>query len=288
MTIAETNELAVLTKYRALVKESLSGGSIYVKTKETLQKLLDDNELTQEERGQVLSNVMASLSTALAQSAMTTALEWASQEKSITLKILELEKQLDLLEADKDLKAIQKQQATIEARTKAIESARIVGTATVDLNTGLASALSDTGKLYEETLNLQQSRTNAIAEKVLLDSKLKESQANAHKVIADTYTNYGSFTYTLGESGLAAVVNSTSISEQGTRLASYQASIAKEQAKGYAYNAWASALTGLSGMAGTALTVDVDIFKPGQIGETMIQKLNTTLDQLRNVTAPSI
>jgi hypothetical protein len=42
MTITVTNELDVLSKYEALVKESLGSESVYVRTKETLQKCINN------------------------------------------------------------------------------------------------------------------------------------------------------------------------------------------------------------------------------------------------------
>ena len=281
-TIIETNELDVLSKYKELIAESLGGNSVYIRTKETLQELLDNGDVKDADRAKVIADVLGSLNNSVVQSAMSTALNWSSKEKDVALKKLELAIQLDMMRTDADTKEYQKSRAKHEAIGVQANNKRLYGT-TITVVDGEVTGLSTDGKLYEEVELLNKKNLNETKQGDVIDAQAKQANANTHKIIADTYTNYGNYSYTIGETGLTAVTNLTATSAQATRLSKYQGDIAKEQAKGYAYNAWSNAVTGLASMAGTALTVDVDIFGEGQIGETMITKLNSTLDKLRNV-----
>ena len=129
---------------------------------------------------------------------------------------------------------------------------------------------------------------NADKEAILLTAKTGESDASTHKVIADTYTNYGAFSnYNISGTGVTGI---TDITPTGlTTLSSLQATIAKEQAKGFAYNAWASAASGLGSTIGTALTTETDIFGTvaGQYSD-ILTDFSITLKNLKNVTAPTL
>lgn len=252
-TISVTEDLDVLNKYTSLVSESLGSGSVYIRAKETIEELAANGDLKDADKAKVMSEVLTSLSTSLTNACMSTALQWAANEKDIALKKLELAKQLDILDEDILLRAAQVEKMKDDTIATQAQTIRMYGTPVVV--DGEVTGLSDEGKVFNEIQMLEQQTANAVKEGVLLDSKKKESQAAIHKVVADTYRNYGSYTYVLADGGLSGVSKTSGTYET---LSDIQEAIAKQQANGYAYNAWANAATSTSSMLGTALAAEID------------------------------
>lgn len=270
-TIAVTKDLDVIDKYLCLVKESLGSDSVYIRTKETLDELFANSSLTSTEKASVLSNVLGGLSSSITSVAMNTALEWSAREKNIELEKLKLAKDLDVLDNQIRLTDSQADKAYHDSIATQANTLRMYGTPTVV--DGEVQSLTDTGKIYWDTEVVKQQDINAEKEGLILDSKLKESYAAIHKVVADTVTNYGYWQYSsLGDTGIAAApVKGTSVGV--TPLADVQRSIAEEQANGYAYNAWANAATSTSSLLGTALA-------GGLSDQTTVDALVTKIDTI--------
>lgn len=286
MTIVTSTELNVVDKYRELISASLDGSSTYIRTKETVQSLVDDGLLKDVDKASVIAKTIADMNSSVVSSSMGIALNWASQEKELAFKKLELEKQLDILDKELLIKTAQAKQITNKDLTDQATSLRMNGAMTVV--DGTVEALNDTGKIYEDILLTRKQALNADKEATLLTAKTEESHAGTHKLVADTYVNYGAFSgYTITGSGITGISDITPTSL--TTLSSLQAVIAKEQAKGFAYNAWASAAAGLGSTIGTALTTETDIFGTvsGQYSD-ILSDFNTTLKNLKNVTVPSV
>ncbi len=277
-----SNELEILTKYRSLVKASLDGESVYIRTKETLMDLFENRDFTSREKSEILSQVLGSLNSTVVSTAMGTAMQWASEEKSVELKKLELEKSLAIMEQDALLKELQRTATLRESVDRQASTIRNYGTPTVV--DGVVTALTDTGKVYEDTRLTVQQVTNAGKEGDILAVKEKEAQAMVHKIVADTYVNYGRYTYTLDSTGLTSVTDITPPTH--TTLSDTQQSIAAQQAKGYAYNAWANAVSGASSTLGTAMASEYPIFDPGEPGAQLLSSVLTAVDNLKNVATP--
>lgn len=277
--ITVTNDLDVVNKYNQLVKESLDGESVYIRTKETLQELFETSNFTSREKSEILANILGSLNTTLVNASMSTAMQWANQEKEIELKKLELAKQLDILDEDILLKQAQIDKMKADDIAQQAQTIRMYGTPTVV--DGNVVALTDTGKVYEDIQLVKEQVVNAGKEGVLLDAKKVESQAAVHKVIADTYRNYGSYSYTIDDSGLIANRTDTT-----TTLSDIQEAIAKEQAKGYAYNAWANSLSGSASMLGTAIAAEYAEFGAGQPGGDLLDNVILTASKLKDIPVP--
>ena len=281
-TTSITAELDVVGKYLDLVQESLGSESIYIRTKETIEDMVSKGMISGTDRANIVAQVLSGMNNAVVAASMQTALQWASSEKEIALKKLEMDKQIDILAQELLLKQKQNEQATIANINAQAERIRMFGNATVI--DGVVTSLDSTGKLYNDIELVKQQKLNAVQEENVLKGKIRESQAGVHKLVADTYRNYGSYSYTIGDTGVSGVVPTHGTTKT---LSDVQETIAQEQAKGYAWNLWANAATGLSSMVGIALTSGEDIFNSGQPGEVMIQKLNSTLDNMRNVSAPT-
>lgn len=282
-TISLATELDVIAKYEELVMESLGSTSLYIRTKETIQEFFDNGNLKDTDKAQIIASVLSSLNTSVVSSSMSTALQWASAEKELALKKLELEKQLDILTQDILLKTEQVEKMGYESIAIQAQTKKTYGTPTV-VN-GVLTGLAADGKMTYEITLLQQQDTNMEKEALILDSKLNESYAAIHKVVADTYVNYGSWTYTLGSGGVStAPVATTGVGYDS--LSSVQRAIAKEQANGYAYNAWANGLTGTSSMLGTAIASELTAFGAGSTGELLITNANALATKLGKAIVP--
>lgn len=278
-TISITNSLDVADKYETLVRQSLAGTSAYIRAKETIQDLVDSGAIDESQKAEIISNIVGGVINNITSSSMSTAMAWAQAEKEIALKKIELELQLDILTQEDLLKQAQIRQIENSIRLAKVESKRQFGTATFDSNDNIIS-LDDTGKVYKDMELIDSNITKTVEETALVQQKVTESHAAVHKIVADTYVNYGNYTYTgldgTGISGVAA--------NHGTfkTLSNTQQEIAIEQAKGYVYNAWANALTGSASMLGTAIAAEYAEFGSGQPGGIL---LDTILDAARNLKA---
>jgi hypothetical protein len=287
-TISLTTELDVLNKYTALLKESLGSESVYIRAKETIEDLAREGDLPDSEKAKMIAEVVGGLSGSLANASMSAALQWASSEKELAFKKIQLEKELDILDSDKELKDVQIEKVKTEDVATQAQMIRTYGTPTVDAN-NLVTSLSDSGKVHED---IQLVRANVIKvgkENNVLDSKLKESHVAIHKVVADTYRNYGTYTYSITDQGVTGVSGTSN----NVTLSDLQQVIAEEQSKGYAYNAWANAATSSASFLATALSSDLGLNFSPENGETTPEKLAMdkyleTMGYLAAVNAPAI
>lgn len=279
-TITTTHKLDVADKFAELVSQSLSGDSAYIRAKETIQELVDKGSIDENTKAEVLANIISNVANNITSSSMSTALAWATQEKEIELKKLELEKTLSILDQDKFIKQAQVEDINNKIRLAKIESKRVYGSAVFDNDNNIVS-IDNSGKVVKDIELTTEQITKLGKESELVDQKIKESYAAVHKIIADTYVNYGSFTYgTLSVNGVTAVTGNHGDGHK--TLSDTQKDIAIEQAKGYTYNAWANALTGSASMLGTAIASDFAEFGSGQPGGILLQTILDTAQNLKN------
>tara|TARA_R110000851_G_scaffold36326_1_gene94893 strand:- start:482 stop:1408 length:927 start_codon:yes stop_codon:yes gene_type:complete len=270
-TTSVTKDLDVLEKYESLVKNSLDGESVYIRAKETMQEMFDDGSINETDRANLVSNVIGSMVNGITSSSMSTALEWAKAEKDIALRKLEMDHQLLILQAEIDLKTTQKDQLDIQNRLAQIESKRMFGTATFDGTTGTILSLASEGKVWNDMQLVDQQIVNAGVEENLLSSKINESHVAIHKVVADTYVNFGAYTFSYDPSGNGISSVTQKHLPSHLTLSDTQKDIAVEQGKGYTYNAWANALTGSASMLGTAIASGDFDFSAGSSGDILLR-----------------
>lgn len=278
-TISISTELDVLDKYTSLMETSLSSESFYARTKDTLDEYFKNNSIDNSDRAQVLANTLSSITNSLSSSAMSVALQWATNEAELGLKKLEAEKQLDILEEQKKLVKAQASKAATDNIAAQAEIWRMYGRPeAVD---GVLISLDNDCKLYWDIQSSEKTSTNLGKEGHLLDSRLKESYAAIHKTVADTVVNYGPWTYALSDTGVQGtpVRGQASAGEGFEVLSDVQRVIAREQAKGYAYNAWSNAVTASAGMIGTVIASDAAITDV----EALVDLASSTITKLRDV-----
>ena len=249
----------VVTKYTALVTASLNGDSVYIRAKETIKELVSDGTLDGAKQAEIISGIIGGVVSSITSSAMSTALDWAKYETDTALKKLEMDQSLGLIGQEILLKTAQVTQVKDQSRLALVESKRMYGTSTFVGDT--LSSLAEDGKVWNDMKLVSQQTLNAGDENYLIKSKLKESKVAIHKVVADTFTNFGAFSFSYdGDEGISTVTRN----DVGhLSLSDTQQKIAIEQGKGYTYNAWANALTGSASMLGTSIASGDFSFNPG-------------------------
>lgn len=280
-----TSSLDVLSKYESLVSTSLGANSVYIRAKETIQELVSDGSIDDAQKATIISGVIGSAVGSITNASMSAALEWSKYEKELELKKLELDQQLLILAQDENLKKAQVSLSETQRRATVVESKRMYGTGTFDVTTGALTNLSGEGKVFNDMALVSQQTINAGVEETLLGSKIKESEVAIHKVVADTYVNYGSYTFTQGATGITSV---TPTHGSFTTLSETQKDIAIEQGKGYAYNAWANALTGSASMLGTAIASDYFDFAVGSTGDVLLKTVLSCAENLQAADTVSV
>ena len=253
-TAGVTSTIDIAGKYETLVQQSLGGNSAYIRAKETIQDLVESGAIDDAQKAEVISSIVGGIVSNITSSSMSAALEWAKYEKEIELKKLELDLQLAILTKEEELKEAQIAQIKTQDSLALVESRRMYGVGTFDVSTGALISLTNDGKVWNDMVLVTQQTDNAAVEETLLTSKIDESKAAIHKIVADTYVNYGSYTFTQGATGITGV---TATHGAYTTLSDTQQEIAVEQGKGYTYNAWANALTGSASMLGTVIASGV-------------------------------
>ena len=148
-TIIMDTSLDVIDKYKELIEEMTSEGSLYIKMKETLIDLLDAGEIKGPDRARVVAETISQMSASLSGQAITNALQWTAQEKELYLKKAELELRLDVL-ANEVLKSEKDVEVSEESKRLAqAKRIREYGNATLDLD-GNVTSLSDSGLIYQQ------------------------------------------------------------------------------------------------------------------------------------------
>ena len=241
-TVAIDKALDVTSKYQSLVEKLVQDDqSIYIHTIEKLEALITAGELTSADKAKVISEVLGQLNSSIVNASLQTSLQWSKAEKDAEFQKRELEEKLDLLRKQVDTETAQKLKVDAERIATSSQSRRMYGAATVDTVTGAVTSLSNDGKLYQETELMQQQVRNAQAEENVLKGKVRESQAAVYKIVADTRANFGNATISLTDT--AATISLTGAEDS---LSYWQKHIATQQARGYAYNAWANAVNASS------------------------------------------
>ena len=94
------SSLDVVGKYRELIEELAGGDSLYVRAREVVKALKEDNLLTNGDEGTIIAQVVASLSGSASSQALNTALQWETAIKEISFKKEEMEYRIDQMKLE--------------------------------------------------------------------------------------------------------------------------------------------------------------------------------------------
>lgn len=280
-TILVETDLDVVDKQRKLVEEALGPDGVYIRMKNTLEDLLDRGEIKGTDRAKVVAETIAGMAGQITATCISGGLQWASQEKELAFKKLELAKQLDILDQNKLLVANQVSDSLASRQVRQAQLRREYGTPTLD-GAGNVVGLANDGKEYYSTLNIQADTANKGIQGQVLTAQKESTYAQTHKIVADTFVNHGVFTWTgLTGTGMTGVVKT---STGYTTLSDIQKQVAAEQAKGYSYNAWANVASASGGMIGTLIAAEIPNLDP----TLYLNTWKTAVDKINGVSAPSI
>ena len=279
--ISLDTSMDVISKYKQLVEASANGESLYVRAREVIKALKEDNLITNGDEGTAIAQVVAQLSGSASSQAMSTALAWESAEKELVLKKEELEKKIDLLKIEAT-KA--KYDADLAKLTKNAAEAKMIreyGANIVYVN-GSVATLPDEGRAYEEIKSMKQATLNAEATNYGIKAQTEQAYASIHKLVADTYVNHGMYSgYTVAENG---ITGTQKLNTGYVTLSEMNRVVAGEQAKGYVLNAYSNAASSSAGMIGTLVAAEIPGLNPTQY----LQTWKSAVDKLNNLVVPTI
>ena len=279
--ISLDTSMDVISKYKLLIEASANGESLYVRAREVIKALKEDNLITNGDEGAAIAQVVAQLSGSASGQAMSTALAWEGAEKDLVLKKEELEKRIDLLKLEATKAEHDADLAKITKNAAEAKMIREYGSNIIYVN-GSVATLPDEGRAYEEIKSMKQATLNAEATEKSIESQTKQSMASTHKLIADTYVNHGMYAgYTITENG---ITGTQKLSTGYVTLSEMNRVVAGEQAKGYVLNAYSNAASSSAGMIGTLVAAEIPGLDPTQY----LQTWKSAVDKLNNLTVPII
>lgn len=286
--IATSAELDILNKYNSLVKEALGPDGAYIRAKETMEEMFERCEIDNGDRADVISNVLSNIATGITTGAMSAALTWETTQKELGLKREQLAYELEILEQQGLKAAVDVGSATAAKQAMQAKTIREYGSVTSDVD-GNVTGLTESGIAYQSIEGLKQDNLNKVKQGAQLDAAVDQTNANIHKLVADTYVNHGLFTgYTITDTGIASATK-VDMGAYKT-LSEYNQEVATEQAKGYAYNAWSNAASSSASMLGTMLAAEItppDATDTSSAWYGYFSPWKEAVDKLKNVTASS-
>ena len=279
--ISLDTSMDVISKYKQLVEASANGESLYVRAREVIKALKEDNLITNGDEGAAIAQVVAQLSGSASSQAMSTALAWESAEKDLVLKKEELEKKIDLLKIEATKAEYDADLAKVTKNAAEAKMIREYGSNIVYVN-GSVSTLPNEGRAYEEIKSMKQSTLNAEATNYGIKAQTEQAHASIHKLVADTYVNHGMYSgYTVAENG---ITGTQKLSTGYVTLSEMNRVVAGEQAKGYVLNAYSNAASSSAGMIGTLVAAEIPGLDPTQY----LQTWKSAVDKLNNLVVPTI
>ena len=279
--ISLDTSMDVISKYKQLVEASANGESLYVRAREVIKALKEDNLITNGDEGAAIAQVVAQLSGSASSQAMSTALAWESAEKELVLKKEELEKKIDLLKIETTKAECDADLAKVTKNAAEAKMIREYGANIIYVN-GSVATLPDEGRAYEEIKSMKQSTLNAEATNYGIKAQTEQAYASIHKLVADTYVNHGMYSgYTVAENG---ITGTQKLSTGYVTLSEMNRVVAGEQAKGYVLNAYSNAASSSAGMIGTLVAAEIPGLDPTQY----LQTWKSAVDKLNNLVVPTI
>lgn len=272
--------LDVVGKYRELIEELAGGDSLYVRAREVVKALKEDNLLTNGDEGTIIAQVVASLSGSASSQALSTALQWETAIKEIAFKKEEMEYRIDQMKLEAQKLEFDRDNSEASKYYTQARTLREMGTPTI-VN-GDVTMLTDAGKMYWESQLLQKDMSVKTEQIEQLKSNTSQINAQIHKLVADTYVNHGMFSgYTVSSNG---ITGTSQIPTSYITLSDMNRRVAAEQAKGYALNAYGTAASSSAGMIGTLIAAEV----PNLDMTPYLSTWKTSVDKLNNAVLPSI
>lgn len=273
------SNIDVIDKYKELIELVTDKDSLYIRAREVVNALKQDNLVTNGDEGNAIMQVVAQLSGSATTSAINGAIQWGIAEKNVAFQKEELEYKIDQMKLDAQTSEFNRDLAEANKHYLQAKTKREMGNVTIV--DGDVTALSDDGKYYYENRLLNKEHDIKLKQESQIEGQTNQIYAQIHKLVADTYVNHGMFTgYTISNNGITGaskqVIPDITLSEMNKRVAA-------EQAKGYALNAYGTAASSSSGMIGTLIAAEI----PNLNITPYLAAWKASIDKLNAVTAPN-
>lgn len=215
------NELSpeVVEIFKELMDASTGQNSVYLKSKETLVQILDDANITGDQKGQIISQTIASMVNGITGQSMSTALQMAKFERNDPYELAKLRE---------DTKATTAQVAKIEQDTKNSEADnrlkvfqgwQLQGTIKRDL--GIDAHDLSTETIIVPSVEYQNEGTKY--------ETIRQAQANTYGAYAGAYRTHGYVALDLNADG--TIGSTTNGNTDG--LTFWQTRVAERQEQGF-------------------------------------------------------
>jgi len=251
--ISIDTSIDVKSKYKELIDLSADKDSLYIRAREIVEALKQDNLITSGDEGAIIAQTISQLSSSASSAAMSIALQWGAKEKELILQKEETEYRIDALKLGNEKAEFDRDNSQATKIYTQAKTIREMGKPT--LVNGDVASLQDYGVEYQRILGLEKDVQIKDVQKSNYAAQTKQVQAQVHKLVADTYVNHGMFTgYTISESGITGTSHQP---QPYVTLSEMNKQVAKEQARGYAWNAWSNAASASAGMIGTLVAAEI-------------------------------
>jgi len=173
------SSLDVITRYSKLMEATLAEGSLYERSKKTIDQLSKEFNLTEQQRAELVAGQITQMTIGLSTSAMQTAFTWAKEDATIGYQTALLNaqaRQADIAatKIGYDICLVQKQEESV----------------CVDIETKLASSLRENGTVTEYD-KLNPCRPVSLADEGLKFAQEENFKATEYSSLADTYRKSG-------------------------------------------------------------------------------------------------
>jgi hypothetical protein len=240
VVLEDTSNLDVVGKYRELSEAALAIDSIYMRAKDTFKELLDGSNLTKTEYANLASQFVSSLAIQTTSSAMTAAMQWATQEKELAYSLAQVKSNIAMTNAN-----IEKIKRDICLADKEIDLKCAQVTAT------LATSIRDNGRIATYDANNSCIPLSLMDEGVKYDQK-EVYQAQTYTALADAYR----------KSGIVDISTTLDGVKKGTAgdnlgYTDAQEEYARRQIKSFEDSKRNHAANAMSGMIGQMLSAEI-------------------------------
>jgi hypothetical protein len=178
----EISSLDVITRYKKLMKATLEDDSLYEKSKQTIQALSEELQLTEKERANILSGQITQMTIGLSNAAMQTAYQWAERDAKIGYETALINAQAE--QASEAAKKIGYEICLLQSQDRSV---------CADIEVKLASSMRDNGKVLEYDIN-DPCKPTRLADEGVKFTQIKNYEATKYSTLADSFRKSGKVT----------------------------------------------------------------------------------------------
>lgn len=275
-TATVVSDLDVLTHYNALMKASVAKDSVYITTKETLEAMFADSNMSDTDKMSIVSQVLIGMTTTITTQSMNTALAMAKENRDGKYVISKMV--ADTL--------IAKEQADKLAADNALVTANI-GKVEADANNSVIQGWKLQSDMYRDNgvtsfpaITTTVLPTSNIGDRGLKWEQEQQTKMSVYATLAKSYRESGLVTWTVdpGTNKINAITPAIGTASAG--LTKAQENVAIRQEIGFDDNKRQHAANSSANMIGLLLSAE----ESGNITAADVGKWRTAIDYLNTAT----